>query len=96
MISARKTGKDKTHITMVVTIELFGIHRVHAKTGSITMPITEETAVGDALEYVRNRYPGLHLEEHSIVITVNREVVSLDRLLKPKDIVRLLPHIGGG
>ena len=81
---------------MVVTIELFGVHRVHAKTESITMPITDKTVAGDAFEYVRKQYPELQLEEHHVIITVNREVVSFDKLLKAKDIIRLLPHIGGG
>ncbi len=96
MSSACKTGRDNVPIDMVATIEFFGIQRVIAETESITMPITDKTVVGDALEYVRRMYPALHLDGDSVLITVNREVVSLDRVLKAKDVVRFLPHIGGG
>jgi len=80
---------------MVVTIELFGVHRVHAKTESIMMPITEHTLVamllnmsGTCILITSGRASGCHYGE--------REVVSLDRQLKARDVIRLLPHIGGG
>jgi molybdopterin converting factor small subunit len=52
--------------------------------------------VSDALDFVKSRHPDLHLEKDSILITVNRAVVPLDRPLKADDVVRFLPPIGGG
>jgi molybdopterin converting factor small subunit len=81
---------------MVVLIELFGMQREIARIGKVKMPITEKTLVRDALEYVRNKYPALNLDESSILTTVNHELSSLDRPLKANDTLSILPYIGGG
>ena len=81
---------------MVVSIEFLGTQRVITKTDSIYMPITEKSRVNDALEYVRHQYPSLHLEEGTILITVNQEMASLDRVLRANDTVSFLPFISGG
>ena len=81
---------------MLVSIELFGIQRDVAKTGSVKMPISEQTMVRDALEYIRKKYPALPLQEDSILITVNQELATLDRRLRANDTICILPHIGGG
>jgi molybdopterin converting factor small subunit len=81
---------------MIVSIELFGIQRDIAKTGKLSMPITEKTPLRNALEYVRQLYPDLVLDEKLILMTVNHELASPDRLLKSNDTVCILPHIGGG
>ncbi len=81
---------------MVVSIEFFGMQRVITKTDGINMPINEKTRVNDALEYVRHQYPALHLDEGIILITVNQEIASLDRILRANDIVSFLPFISGG
>ena len=81
---------------MVVSIEFFGMQRVITKIDSIYMPITQKSRVNDALEYVRHQYPGLHLKEGTILITVNQEMVSLDKVLRANDTVSFLPFISGG
>ena len=81
---------------MIVSIEFFGMQRVIAKVDSIDMPITEKTRVNDALEYVRNRYPELHLDGGKVLITVNQEMASLNRILSANDVVSFLPFISGG
>ena len=60
------------------------------------MPITAKTVAGDALEYVRNKYPALSLNEQMVLITVNQEVVAHDTPLRPNDRVCFVPSIGGG
>ncbi|MFC1934201.1 MoaD/ThiS family protein [Chloroflexota bacterium] len=60
------------------------------------MPITENTTVNDALEYVRQQYPDLHLNEGIILTTVNHEIASLDRILSANDTISFLPFISGG
>jgi len=81
---------------MIALIEFMGMQRAITKTNSIDMPISQETRVNDALEYVRRRYPELHLDEGMSLITVNHEIASLDRVLKANDTVSFLPFIGGG
>jgi molybdopterin converting factor small subunit len=81
---------------MTVSIELMGLHRDIAKIEKIIMPITGNTPLRNALAYIRQLYPQLVLEENMVLITVNHEVASLDRLLVSNDTVCILPHIGGG
>jgi molybdopterin converting factor small subunit len=80
----------------VISIKFFGTQRAVTKTDSIDMPIAEKARVTDALEYVRQRYPELPLDQETVLITVNQEQASLDTMLKPNDIVSFLPSIGGG
>ena len=72
------------------------MQRAVTKTNSLDMPISVETRVNDALEYVRQRYPELHLDEGLSLITVNHEIAPLDRVLEADDTVSFLPFIGGG
>ena len=81
---------------MIVSIEFLGMQRIVTKTSSIDMPITEKTRVNDALEYVRHQYPDLHLDEGMVIITVNQEIATPDRILKANDNVSFLPFISGG
>jgi molybdopterin converting factor small subunit len=81
---------------MIVSIEFMGMQRAVTKTNSIEMPITEKTRVNDALEYVRQKYPDLHLDEGMVMITVNYQIASLDKILKANDTVSFLPFISGG
>jgi molybdopterin converting factor small subunit len=83
-------------LKIVVTIKFLGMQRAVTKTDSIDMPITEKTRVTDALEYVRQRYPELPLDQETLLITVNHEQASPDTVLKPNDTVSFLPAIGGG
>ena len=81
---------------MVVSIKFHGMQRLVTNTDSIDMPITVKTRVNDALEYVRQQYPALHLEEDTVVVAVNLEIASLDRILRDNDTVSFLPNIAGG
>jgi molybdopterin converting factor small subunit len=81
---------------MFVTIEFLGRQRVITDTQSIKMPITEGTRVADALEYVKQQYPALDLNESEMLIAVNQEMVSPDRTLRDNDTISFLPFIHGG
>ena len=83
-------------LKMTVSIEFLGMQRAIAKSDRIDMPITRRTRVIDALEHVRREYPGLHLDERTVLITVNQEMAALDTLLKANDTVLFLPSISGG
>jgi molybdopterin converting factor small subunit len=88
------TGKGPCQ-EMVIYINFFGTQQVITKTDSITMPVKKETRVHDALEYLRQKYPALNLDD-GIMITVNQEIASPDRILMTNDTVSFLPFISGG
>jgi molybdopterin converting factor small subunit len=81
---------------MMVSIKFLGMQRTVTNTDSIDMPITDKTKVNDALEYVRQQYPDLPLEEGMVLVTVNLEIATLDRILRDKDTISFLPLIAGG
>jgi molybdopterin converting factor small subunit len=81
---------------MKVSIKFLGMQRIITNADGLNMPINGNTRVHDALEYVRQRYPDLALEEGMILITVNHEVATIDRILKDKDTISFLPLIAGG
>lgn len=81
---------------MAVSIQFLGSQRHITDTDSIDMPITGETKVSDAIEYLRQKYPSIHLDDGMIVAVVNLETASPDRILRDNDIVSFLPVIGGG
>jgi molybdopterin converting factor small subunit len=81
---------------MVVSIKFLGMQRTVTNTDSIDMPITDKTKVNDALEYVRQQYPSLPLEEGMVLVTVNLEIATLDRILRDRDTISFLPLIAGG
>jgi molybdopterin converting factor small subunit len=81
---------------MMVSIKFLGMQRLLTKTDSVDMSITDKTKVSDALEYVRQSYPDLPLEEGMVLLTVNHEVATADRILRDKDTISFLPLIAGG
>ncbi|MCJ7515045.1 MAG: MoaD/ThiS family protein [Dehalococcoidia bacterium] len=81
---------------MMVSIKFHGMQRVITNTDGLDMPINGNTKVQDALEYIRQRYPELALEEGMVLITVNHEIAAPDRILKDKDTISILPLIAGG
>ena len=81
---------------MVISIDFVGRQRSQTQTRGINMPINGETRVTDALAYVRAQFPGLLLDEGSVLITVNEEMTTLDRVLQADDTIVFLPPIAGG
>ena len=81
---------------MKVVIEFLGMQRTSTGAERLEMPITAKTTVDDALEYARNKYPQLELDEGTVLVVVNQEVAAWDQVLKDKDTVHFLPFLGGG
>ena len=81
---------------MVILIEFLGKQRLVTRASSITMPLAEGARVTDALEYVRNQYPTLQLNKDEVLITVNHEMATPDKILSADDTVSFLPFIHGG
>ena len=81
---------------MIVIIEFLGMQRTVTGADRIEMPVTARSRVDDALDYVRNKYPQLQLDEGMVLVTVNQEIAPRDQVLKPDDIISFLPFISGG
>jgi len=81
---------------MIASIKFLGMQRVITNTDNLDMPINGNTRVQNALEYVRQRYPELPLEDGMVITTVNHEIAKPDRILKDKDTISFLPLIAGG
>jgi molybdopterin converting factor small subunit len=81
---------------MKVSIEFLGMQRAVTGTDRIEMAITAKSRVDNALEYIRTKYPQLHLDERMVLVTVNQKLAPRDQVLKPDDTVSFLPFISGG
>ena len=81
---------------MAVSIKFIGMQRNITNTDSIDMVINGKATAHDALEYARQQYPALPLDEGMIIMVVNLKVASPDMALRDNDTVSFLPTIGGG
>ena len=81
---------------MVVSVSFYGQQRRFTQMDNIQIPLSDETRVGDVLDYIIKSYPGLPIREDAILATVNNCVSSLSRSLQNKDKISFIPHIGGG
>jgi molybdopterin converting factor small subunit len=81
---------------MIALIEFLGMQRTMTGADSAEMPITRKSRVEDALEYIRNKYPQLKLDEGMVLVTVNQGIAARDQVLKADDIISFLPFISGG
>jgi molybdopterin converting factor small subunit len=81
---------------MSALIEFLGMQRTMTGADSAEMPITRKSRVEDALEYIRNKYPQLKLDEGMVLVTVNQGIAARDQVLKADDIISFLPFISGG
>ena len=79
-----------------VSVHFLGIHRQITGEDTITVEITGATSVGDLIKILNDRYSTLELDEVASIITVNHVKAYPERLLKPDDMVSILPHISGG
>ena len=81
---------------MVVSVNLFGLQRKLTRKDQIQISFQEEMRVTDVASYIRERYPELGLDEEGLVVTVNNQISTPDRILKANDKISFIPHIGGG
>ena len=76
---------------MIVTLRLFAALRERAGTGRLELELPEGARVADALAALEGLAEGLPL-----VLAVNREYASPDRVLQPDDELAVVPPVSGG
>jgi molybdopterin converting factor small subunit len=81
---------------MVVSVQFFGIQRELTRKHEIEIPISKDFQVKDVIRYLKHCYPDLALSQEEVLITVNNTVSNLNHILKSRDKITFLPHIGGG
>jgi molybdopterin converting factor small subunit len=81
---------------MTVTVEFLGTQRAATGAERVEMPITTNTTVNDALDYVQRKYPQLKLAEWMVLVVVNQHIVSREQVLKAGDTISFLPFLSGG
>ena len=81
---------------MVVTVEFIGAQRAVTKTSKTSLTVGENTTAGEVMKQVLSRYPDLPLEKDALLITVNHTPARPEVRIKDRDVVCLIPHIGGG
>ena len=81
---------------MVISVNFHGHQRMVTQTGEVEISLSNGNRVDQALAAVLERYPTLPLQMEDLLVTVNDKVSTLDQLLKEKDKISLMPHIGGG
>jgi MoaE-MoaD fusion protein len=74
-----------------VTVRLFAMLRERAGTPEMMLELPEGARVGDALTALADLAEGIPL-----VMAVNREYASADRVLDPGDELALIPPVSGG
>ena len=81
---------------MVVSVSFHGHQRVFTQTGEMQISLPNGTQVNHVMETVQERFPNLPLHREDLLITVNEQASTVDHMLKERDRVSFLPHIGGG
>ena len=60
------------------------------------MVLPEASTIHDLFEHLKCRFDNFDVPEKNIILRLNQEVVSFDRVLKNKDELVMLYLIGGG
>ena len=81
---------------MDVSVHFTGFQRTLTKVQSIKVPLLDNMRVVDVLDYIKERFPQLTIQENEVFVVVNNDVCLKDRLLKSNDRISIFPHIGGG
>lgn len=80
-----------------IRVQFFGPAREAAKADHAFVEIRPPATVGDVMDAVRGAIPAItELEGARLRVAVNAEYVGRDHLLKPGDVVSVIPPVGGG
>ena len=80
---------------MQVPVLLFGITKDIVGERRITLEVEEGSNVAGLLTKLRAQYPGLE-DVTSMLIAVNEEYASTDKILQSSDEIALIPPVSGG
>ena len=81
---------------MELTVRYFATHKEVTGMAAEAFEVPEDTTVGELIEEVIGRHPGLEDLRRDTVVSVNRGVGTEDIVLREGDDVALFPPISGG
>jgi molybdopterin synthase catalytic subunit len=81
---------------MRIRVKLFAAAREMVGEREVAIELKEGTTVGDLMEGVFSRYPGLKAMAGSLVFSVNRELAERSVGLQDGDEVGIIPPVSGG
>ena len=81
---------------MRIQVKLFAAAREIVGQGEVAIELKEGSTVGDLMEGIFSRYPGLEGMAGSLVFAVNRELAEWGVGLQDGDEVGVIPPVSGG
>ena len=81
---------------MQVHVKLFATYREIVGAGAITWSAQGGLTLRELVEGVMAKYPQLGLHRDTMLLAVNHDFASADRILREGDEVALLPPVSGG
>jgi molybdopterin converting factor subunit 1 len=78
-----------------ISVLLFGIARDLTGQSTVSIPLNEETSVGDLLDQLHQHYPAL-TGIRSLLVAVNGEYAERDQRLAGNDEIAIIPPVSGG
>jgi len=80
---------------MTIQVLLFGITTDLLETSSINLELAENSSVSDFKTELVNHYPKLATLQ-SYAVAVNESYAEDSQIIKPNDIVAIIPPVSGG
>jgi len=81
---------------MLIEIKFYSSFRELMGTSWTSMEMAEGTTLGDLVDIIRDRHPRLRLQTDEIVVSLNRNSLPPETVLKDGDVVSFLPPLTGG
>jgi molybdopterin synthase catalytic subunit len=81
---------------MQVKLKFFALYRDRAGTEEATLELPDGALVAEALEHVRDAYPGLRTLPSRVLVAVNMDYADPAQPLKHGDELALIPPVAGG
>ena len=81
---------------MRIQVKLFAAAREIVGQGEVAIELKEGSTVGDLMEGIFSRFPGLKGMAGSLVFAVNRELAERSVGLRDGDEVGVIPPVSGG
>jgi len=78
----------------MVKVKLFAGIRQKVGKSELEIKIKKETSLKSFLSVLRKKYPAL--DASHLVVAINHEFASLDKMIKNEDEIALLPPVSGG
>lgn len=91
-IKKNPTGDD----IMKIKVKFFASYKEAVGTDELDMDMEDESNVSQLLEAVKAIHPAIGELIEPLIVSVNKEYATFDKVLKDGDEVALLPPVSGG